>query len=50
MYTLYKVDKTGAKWLIGFYDDVPSAAGAIEEDKSKHDDNVRYELERDDDD
>ena len=43
-YALYKIDRNDARWLVGYYDDVYTAAGAIEEDKAKHDDNDRYEL------
>lgn len=45
-YILYKIDRWGDT-LVGFYDDIVSAAGAIEEDKAKHDDNARYEVRND---
>ena len=45
-YILYKIDRWG-ETLVGFYDDIISAAGAIEEDKAKHDDNSRYEVRND---
>lgn len=49
MYTLYKIDSNDNRWIIGFYDDIGQAAGAIEDEKAKEDDNARYEVIRDDD-
>jgi hypothetical protein len=49
MYALYKVSKDGTKWLVGYFDDYCMAAGAIEDDRGKHDDDSIYEMVREDD-
>ena len=49
MYKLCKVDKNGARELVGYFDSPADAGCAIDEDAKKFDDEAVYEMIRLDD-